>query len=128
MCKSCFLATTMGVLFVALVGCNRSSSTSTNKQSEPASSNETSKIDDEITTALAQLPAEDRLQAEAQKYCAVEKENRLGSMGAPVKVMIEGEPVFLCCAGCEDSARENPKETLATIAKLKDANRADQQK
>jgi hypothetical protein len=45
--------------------------------------------------------------------------NRLGSMDVPVKVMIEGQPVFLCCAGCEDKAKANPKQTLQKVEELK---------
>src|SRR5204863_7725143 len=47
--------------------------------------------------ALAKLKPEDRKLAEAQKFCAVLTKNRLGTMGAPVKVMIKDKPVFLCC-------------------------------
>jgi RND family efflux transporter MFP subunit len=72
-----------------------------------------------IKAALAELSAEDRRLAEAQKYCAVWPEKRLGSMGKPAKVMVKGQPVFLCCPGCEDDAKENADRTLATVEKLK---------
>jgi hypothetical protein len=67
---------------------------------------------------LDKLPAADRKLAEAQKLCPVSGE-RLGSMGVPVKVEVEGEPVFLCCASCRKEARDNPKETLARARKLR---------
>lgn len=79
-------------------------------------------MDAEITAALAELSDDDRVAAEAQKFCAVEPENRLGSMGAPIKVMIEGQEVFLCCDGCKDAALKDPKATLASVAKLKATN------
>ncbi|MGH7138981.1 MAG: efflux RND transporter periplasmic adaptor subunit, partial [Pirellulales bacterium] len=72
-----------------------------------------------INVALAKLSPSDRKLAEAQKFCAVEESNRLGSMGTPDKIVINGEPVFLCCAGCEDAARENAKKTLAKVKELK---------
>jgi len=40
-------------------------------------------------------------------------------MGAPTKVTIRGQPVFLCCADCAEKARENPDKTLAKVKELK---------
>lgn len=78
-----------------------------------------------ITEALAQLSPEDRVLAESQKFCAVATESPLGSMGTPLKIAVNGEPVFLCCGGCKGKALRNPEETLASVAKLKLANSAD---
>jgi len=75
-----------------------------------------------ITEALAQLSPEDRLLAESQKFCAIATENPLGTMGTPLKIEVNGEPVFLCCAGCKGKALRNPEETLASVAKLKAEN------
>ena len=72
----------------------------------------------EIKAALAKLSPTDRKLAEAQKWCA-ESDERLGSMGAPIKVTIKGEPVFLCCGGCKKDAERNPDKTLAKVAELK---------
>lgn len=49
-----------------------------------------------------------------QKVCPVTDEE-LGSMGAPVKVMIDGRPVFICCKGCENALRSDPKKYLIKI-------------
>jgi hypothetical protein len=80
------------------------------------------KIDKEakIKAAIARLPEEDRPLAEAQKYCAVEEENRLGGMGKPYKVTIDGQPVFLCCKGCQKAAFKDPAKTLARVKELKE--------
>ena len=72
-----------------------------------------------VKAALAKLSDEDRNLAAAQKYCAIEQGNLLGSMGTPVKIMVQGKPVFLCCAGCEEEAKSHPDQTLATVEKLK---------
>ena len=72
-----------------------------------------------IQANLAKLSPEDRKLAEAQKWCAVENDNRLGSMEAPVKVMIKDQPVFLCCKGCKKEALAEPDKTLATVKELK---------
>jgi len=75
-----------------------------------------------IAAAITKLPAGDQALVEAQMFCAVAKENRLGSMGIPVKLMLEGKPVFLCCEGCEGEARANPKATLAQVEAIKKKN------
>lgn len=71
--------------------------------------------DDEaaIRAALAKLAPEDRKLAEAQKYCAVLDGSRLGVMGPPIKLIIEGQPVFVCCESCQEKALADPKGTLA---------------
>jgi hypothetical protein len=76
----------------------------------------------EIQTALAELSVADRRLAERQRYCAVLTKNRLGSMGTPVKVVINGEPVFVCCEGCPDKALAEKAKTLATAKRLVSKN------
>lgn len=76
--------------------------------------------DAKVNQALARLSAADRKIAEAQEFCPVLPDSRLGGMGVPVKVMIENQPVFLCCDGCVKTARANPKDTLAKVQKLKE--------
>ena len=81
-----------------------------------------------IQSALNHLDPADRKLAEQQKYCAVSPESRLGSMDVPVKVILKDQPVFLCCKGCEKSARKNPDKTLASVKELKAANAAESTK
>jgi hypothetical protein len=78
-----------------------------------------------IKAALAKLSDEERKLAEAQKFCPILTSNQLGSMGPPVKVMIDGQPVFLCCSGCKQKALDHPKETLAKVAELKNKTSAE---
>jgi Cu(I)/Ag(I) efflux system membrane fusion protein len=68
---------------------------------------------------LAKLDPADRLLAEAQKYCAVKQKTLLGSMPGLFKTTIDGQTVFLCCQGCEDKAKADPKKTLAIVEELK---------
>lgn len=75
-----------------------------------------------IAAAMAKLSSEDRKLAEGQRFCAVESDNRLGMMGAPVKVTVGGQTVFLCCAGCIDAVKADPKGTLANAKRLKEAD------
>jgi hypothetical protein len=81
----------------------------------------------QIKAALELLDPADRKLAEAQKFCAVESENRLGAMGKPIKVMVKDQPVFICCKGCEKAAKADPDKTLATVKKLKETS-ADKKK
>jgi multidrug efflux pump subunit AcrA (membrane-fusion protein) len=75
--------------------------------------------EDKVKTNLSKLSLEDRQLAEAQIYCPVLSDNRLGSMGVPVKVMVKSQPVFLCCKGCVDNALAEPQKTLDKVAELK---------
>ena len=40
----------------------------------------------------------------------------LGSMGDPVKVVVKGQTVFLCCSGCEDAIKKDPDKYLAKLS------------
>ena len=77
-----------------------------------------------VTATLAKLNPADRKIAEQQQFCAVMHNERLGSMGVPVKLEIKGEPVFVCCAGCKAKALKNPNETLAKVATLKSSHKS----
>jgi hypothetical protein len=57
---------------------------------------------------------EDKLLISKQKLCPVTDEP-LGSMGAPVRVVLGGKPVFICCKGCEAELRRNPKQYLGKV-------------
>jgi hypothetical protein len=72
----------------------------------------------EIKASLDKLSPEDRKAAEALGFCAVQESNPLGGMGAPVRVTLKGQPVFLCCPGCVDKARSDPDQTLARVKEL----------
>lgn len=73
-----------------------------------------------IAASLAKLSAEDRKLAEAQKYCPIHPDGALGSMGVPVKIMLKGQPVFLCCKDCREKAEADPDKTLAKVKELKE--------
>jgi hypothetical protein len=75
--------------------------------------------DAEIKATREKLSAEDRALVEAQEWCAIMPDDRLGCMGAPIKLMIKGQPVFLCCKGCEKEARADEDKTLAKAEAMK---------
>jgi uncharacterized protein (TIGR03000 family) len=73
-----------------------------------------------IAANLEKLSAEDRKLAAAQKVCAIQQSNPLGAMGVPVKITLKGQPVFLCCKGCVETAQADPDKTLAKVKELKE--------
>ncbi|HVA48861.1 MAG TPA: heavy metal-binding domain-containing protein [Pirellulales bacterium] len=67
-----------------------------------------------IRAALDKLSSDDRASAERQKHCPITG-MPLGSMGAPVKINLKAHTVWLCCAGCEAEASEQPHKTLEKL-------------
>ncbi len=65
----------------------------------------------QMIAALAKLSPEDRALAKQQGICPVAK-HRLGSMGTPIKVVVKGTPVFICCEGCRESLLEEPAKYI----------------
>jgi hypothetical protein len=64
--------------------------------------------------ALLGLAPTDRELAARQKVCPVTGA-KLGSMGVPARVVVEGKTVFLCCEGCEDELRHNAGKYLPKL-------------
>jgi Cu(I)/Ag(I) efflux system membrane fusion protein len=71
---------------------------------------------EKMKVELVKLSPEDAASAEKQHFCPVSGD-MLGTMGAPIKVDVNGRQVWICCEGCRESLLENPEEYLA---KLKD--------
>jgi hypothetical protein len=97
--------------FTLIVGCSDRRS---KKADVPAPG-----LSDEVKAARGTLSPEDQKLVEAQEYCAVTNESRLGEMGEPLKIMVKGQPVFLCCSGCRKRALADPDKTLARVEELK---------
>ena len=74
--------------------------------------------DAKLAASFAALAPEDSVAAMSQRFCPVLETSRLGSMGPPVKLIIDGQPVFLCCEGCEKSALQDPQATVAKVKSL----------
>jgi hypothetical protein len=81
-----------------------------------------SRVETRIQHNLAALSPADRQLAEQQKFCAVQTDNELGSMGVPIKITLKGQTVFLCCKGCRKTAEAEPDKTLASAKALREAN------
>ena len=127
-CRTAFLGCFGLVIACSLIGCSKGAKDKPSAQeaknpagpakADPA--DEKAKAEAEIKDALAKLSPEDRKLAEAQKFCAVlQTKSRLGSMDVPVKLMLKGEPVFICCDGCQKTAEADPDKTLKSAGQLK---------
>ncbi len=66
------------------------------------------------SVAPGSLSAEDRILAAKQKVCPVTGEP-LDSMGGPVRLVVAGRTVFVCCKGCEAPLRKDPAKYLANL-------------
>jgi outer membrane murein-binding lipoprotein Lpp len=102
-----------------LAGCSNTSTPEAKKNPQAKQPTETN----EIETALAKLDPQDRKLAEEQKFCAAHNKARLGSMGTPVKLLVQDKPVFLCCDGCKKEALKDEEATLKKVEDLKAKNK-----
>lgn len=73
-----------------------------------------------IVDNLAKLSTEDLKLAVAQGSCPIREAVPLGGMGVPVKIMLNGQPVLLCCKECIKDAQANPNKTLAKVKERKE--------
>lgn len=71
---------------------------------------------EKMTEELASFSAEDRESAMKQHFCPVSGQ-MLGSMGAPEKIDVNGQSVWICCDGCKDKLLADPDTYLAKLAK-----------
>lgn len=92
---------------------------STAKAQKPTASKAAPMAEDDVCVERAKLSPNDRLMVETQEWGPVTDE-RLGSMGAPVKLMIKDKLVFICCGGYTKKAETDPDKTLAKIEELKE--------
>src|SRR5262245_15725203 len=104
---------------VFLVGCARSDHNHAEKPTASAPPATADEKEAEIREARSKLSPEDQALVEAQEWCAVDNSERLGEMDVPFKVIVKGQPVFLCCGGCRKEALADPDKTLAKVEELK---------
>lgn len=58
----------------------------------------------------------------AQSTCPV-MDQPLGGHGAPIKVLIDGRPIFVCCKGCIEKVARDPGPYFEKLAKIAPTNR-----
>jgi membrane fusion protein, copper/silver efflux system len=76
-------------------------------------------VDNEAATiaqSLSRLSEGDLQLARKQTICPV-AQLKLGTMGPPIKVNVEGRSVFICCEGCRAKLLNEPSKYLARLPK-----------
>ena len=87
------------------------------KKMEPTPAiGDSEKLTDKEMGNVKKLAADDQAIALAQVVCPVSG-GHLGSMGTPLKQEVDGKAFFLCCDGCVDKVKEDPKGVLAKLKK-----------
>lgn len=108
----------------ALAGCGAEEEPAAPTGTTPASAAEVTARGVALTAEeieqIDKLPEPDRAEAVAQKLCPV-GEGHLGTpgMGVPVKKVVDGKAVFLCCEGCEAEFDGDPQKYLARAERFK---------
>lgn len=103
----------LGSIYIGGSGTKSSANGSTVRPTTPADEEAT------VTASLAALSPDDQKLAESQRDCPILDGSRLGSMGVPIKVILDGKPVFVCCKSCVKQAQADPKKTLTKVAELR---------
>jgi YHS domain-containing protein len=68
-----------------------------------------------VQVIVAALTRDDRPGIARQRVCPVTG-TQLGSHGTPVKVLIDGRPVYLCCKGCLGRVKKTPEVYLHQVS------------
>jgi hypothetical protein len=68
----------------------------------------------ESRVVVAQATAADAAAIRAQGTCPVMK-TRLGGHGQPIKLLVAGKPLFVCCKGCIQQVKNDPQRYLAKV-------------
>ncbi|WP_235908928.1 hypothetical protein [Roseiconus nitratireducens] len=87
--------------------------------SSSGSDSKAEKHSGQMTVSVVRTTPADAPLIAAQKTCPVMDEP-LGSMGGPVKLMVGGKPIFLCCRGCIKKVEAEPAKYMAMV----DGNRS----
>lgn len=102
----------LSTLVIAMVGMLASSVIAA--QQSTAESRATAVASHDASTLAAAKKPTDKELIERQKICPV-SDQPLGSMGEPVKVVVKGRTVFLCCAGCKKKLMADPDKYLKKL-------------
>ncbi len=76
-------------------------------------------FDATMLAAIQMLPDEDQQPAMEQVICPV-TDFKLGSMGVPPKVTIDGKAVFLCCESCRESLMNDSLRFITKLETMKE--------
>lgn len=111
-----------GTIGWCLSGCSQKDAQQTDGQEEPDASapqpshnGPTAKAKLQVTEAA--VGKDDKALIARQKVCPVSGE-KLGGMGDPIKLLVDGHPVYLCCPGCVAKVKHDPETYLRKALEL----------
>jgi hypothetical protein len=73
-------------------------------------------LTDKDLEQIKKLDEADQKLAIDQKNCPISGQH-LGGMGKPIKKVVDGRTVFLCCDGCIEDFDKDPKAAVAKLDK-----------
>ncbi|MCA9183441.1 MAG: efflux RND transporter periplasmic adaptor subunit [Planctomycetales bacterium] len=82
---------------------------------------QTSRLTESHLAEIAKLPVDDQVLAKLQVLCPV-TEQPLGSMGKPLKVVVDDDAVMVCCKACIGAVKKNADRILTTVHRWREAN------
>ena len=71
----------------------------------------------DMLVEINKLPSDQAEVAVAQGFCPI-TDSRLGAMGVPIPVEVNGQTVFICCEGCRAGLLGDPAKHLKHLADL----------
>ena len=71
-----------------------------------------------LQVVLAELDPSDQARIARQRVCPVTGAG-LDSMGGPIKVLVGGQPLYLCCQGCLGKVNSSPEKFLQKASQAK---------
>ena len=107
---------TLAIALVGLVGSSLAAGGQNASWKDAGPQNDSPVIASGNTNAVAAVVLTDKERIEKQKTCPV-TDQPLGAMGKPVKVVVKGRTVFLCCAGCKKKLLANPDFYLKKLSR-----------
>ena len=126
MIRGDFFATLLAgiILAIGLIGCSSSNPSPSTTPQAGQSTTDRSGHDNhgasgesdmaKMKMGLAKLSPQDAASAEKQHVCPVSGE-MLGTMGAPQKIDVSGQMVWICCTGCKEKLLAEPDKFLAKL-------------
>lgn len=76
-----------------------------------------------LTVTVAQLTQADQAGIARQKICPV-MNTPLGDHGAPIKLVVGDQPIYVCCKGCVSQVQDNPEAFLGSVQAIAAAQSA----
>ena len=105
-----------GSIYFGGSGGSKSGSSTTTNVRPSTPEDEDAKLAAVLAALAGSRPPTGRSAKAIARFCRRTSSDRWVSRS---KLMIDGQPVFLCCSGCKEKALAEPAETLAKVEKLK---------